>query len=59
MLVSGINYILSWVQVISGGRRYTCPMKEVDGVLLFKFKKEWHKVMEFAAENVYELKKNM
>ncbi len=47
MLVLGINYILNWVQIISDGRKYTCPTKEINGELFFKFKKEWHKVAEY------------
>lgn len=56
MLVLGINHILKWVQIVSNGRRYTCPMKEIDGKLFFHFKEEWHKVLEFASEHMHELK---
>lgn len=50
MMALGINHILKSVQIIAGGRRYTCPMKESDGELYFKFKDEWHKVMEYSSE---------
>lgn len=55
MLVSGINRILNWCQVISGGRHYTCPTKMVEDNLFFYFKKEWHSVAEFASEHAEEL----
>ena len=55
MLVLGVNKILKWCQITSGGRRYTCPTKLVDGELLFKFKKEWHSVAKYAAEHLDEL----
>lgn len=55
MLVSGINRILNWCQVISGGRRYTCPTKMVDGKLFFHFKKEWHIVAEFISDHAEEM----
>jgi hypothetical protein len=55
MLVMGINRILKWVQIISGGRSYTCPTKEINGELFFIFKKSWHKVMDFTSEHTTEL----
>lgn len=56
MMVLGINHILKWVQIISGGRRYTCPTKEINGELFFKFKNEWHKVMDFTSKFTSEFK---
>lgn len=50
MEILSINHILKWVQITSGGKRYTCPTKEVNGVLFFKFKNEWHKVIDFTTE---------
>jgi len=55
MLVLGINKILKWCQIVSGGRRYTCPTKEINGELFFVFKKEWHKVADFVSEHAEEL----
>lgn len=55
MLVSGINSILNWCQVIFGGRRYTCPTKMIDGKLFFHFKKEQHGVAEIIADHAEEL----
>jgi hypothetical protein len=55
MTVLSINYILNWVQIISGGRRYTCPTKEISGELFFAFKKDWHKVLDFTSEHTMEL----
>lgn len=56
MLVLGINHVLKWVQIVSGGRRYTCPMNEINGELFFHFKKEWHKVIEYVTEHTSEFK---
>ncbi len=55
MLVTGINKILNWCQVISHGRRYTCPTKLVDGHLYFAFKREWHLVEKYISDNTFEL----
>ena len=35
MLVLGVNRILKWCQITAGGRRYTCPTKEINGELFF------------------------
>jgi len=45
MLVLGVNDILKWCQITTGGRRYTCRTKEINGQLCFLFKKAcipWH-----------------
>ena len=55
MLVLGINKILNWCQIISGGRTYTCPTKIINGELFFKFKNNWHKVGDFIYDNAEEL----
>ena len=55
MLVAGINRILNWCQVVSGGRCYTCRTKSVDGKLFFYFKKEWHRVADFLSDHADEL----
>ena len=55
MLVLGINKILKWCQISSGGRRYTCPTKVMDGKLFFWFKKAWHPVVDFVTEHTSEL----
>lgn len=55
MLVSGINKILQWCSVISGGRTYTCPTKVIDGELMFHFKKQWHSVAKYVSEHAEEL----
>lgn len=47
MLVLGINQVLKWVQITSGGRRYTCPMKKMSGELFFHFKGSWHKALDY------------
>lgn len=57
MQVLGINHILKWVQIISEGRRYTCPTKEINGELFFKFKNEWHKVIDFTSKFTSEFKR--
>lgn len=55
MLVLGVNKICKWCQVLSNGRRYTCPTKEVNGKLFFYFKKGWHSVAKLVYENTQEL----
>ena len=55
MLVLGINRILNWCQITTGWGTYTCPIKEIDGQLFFKFKGEWHKVIDYLAENAHEM----
>lgn len=55
MLISRINRIMNWCQIISGGRHYTCPTKMVDGKLYFHFKKEWYSVAEYISGHVEEL----
>ena len=55
MLVLGVNRILNWCQVLSGGRRYACPTKMIDGKLFFHFKKDWYSVAEFLSEYAEEL----
>ena len=55
MLVLSANKILKWCQIISNGRRYTCPTKIINGELCFAFKKAWHPVSKFVSENAHEL----
>ena len=55
MLVLGVNRILKWCQITTGGRRYTCPTKEINGELFFHFKKTWHPVRECLSEYITEL----
>lgn len=55
MIVLGINKILNWCQIISGGRKYTRPTKLINGKLFFHFKKEWHSVAEFVSDYAEEL----
>ena len=51
MLVLGVNKVLNWCQIISAGRRYTCPIKVIDGQLCFVFKRACHSVAEYISEN--------
>ena len=55
MLVLGVNKILKWCQITSGGRCYTCPTKEIGGKLHFIFKKVWHPVSDFISDHAHEL----
>jgi hypothetical protein len=55
MLILNVNKIAKWCQIISGGRKYTCPTKSINGELLFRFKGNWHKVAEFVADHTEEL----
>ena len=54
MIVLGINRVLNWVQITTHGSKYTCPMKESDGELLFKFNGQWHKVYDYTFEGTTE-----
>lgn len=54
MEVIGINYACGWVQIYSGGRRYTCEMKEIDGEPCFLFKNSWHSIRDYASESLRE-----
>ena len=49
MLVLGVTDTLKmkWCQITTGGRRYTCPTKNINGELCFWFKKAWHPVAKF------------
>jgi len=55
MLILGINRILNWVQITTGGRRYTCPMREINGELFFHFKNDWHRVLDFTSDLTTDL----
>lgn len=55
MLVLGMNKILKWCQITTGGKKYTCQTKVIDDMLCFKFKKQWHKVADYASEYAEEL----
>ena len=55
MIVLGINKVLDWCQIVSGGRTYTCPTKEINGELFFRFKRIWHPITEFISDNAHEL----
>ena len=39
----------------TGGRRYTCPTKEINGQLFFAFKKGWHLVSDYISDSAEEL----
>lgn len=56
MLVLLINHACSWVQITTGNGRYTCPMREVDDELFFKFKGEWHRVSDYENELTSEFR---
>lgn len=55
MVVLGVNKILKWCQISSGGRKYTCPTKYIDSNLFFRFKKVWHPVADYISEHAEEL----
>lgn len=54
MLILGINRVLNWLQITSGGKSYTCNTKVINGELCFIFKKEWHKVADYLSEYTTE-----
>lgn len=56
MLVLCINYACDWVQITNMGRRYTCPIKEIDGELYFRFKNQWHRVRDYTSELTSEFR---
>ena len=47
MLVMNICKFLNRVQITHKGRTYTCPTKEINGDLFFKFLGKWHKVSDY------------
>lgn len=55
MIVLGINKILNWCQITTGGKTHNCPTKVIDNVLCFKFKGQWYKVVDYASEYAEEL----
>lgn len=55
MNIIGVNSILKWCQVLSKGRRHTCPTKLINGELFFDFKNQWHPVVQYATEYTTEL----
>ena len=52
MLVLGVTDTLKmkWCQITTGGRRYSCPTKEINGELFFRFKNVWHPVAKFISD---------
>ena len=42
-----------WVQIYTHGCHYTCPIKEVNGEWLFRFKGDWFKVDDYVDEHTY------
>ena len=55
MLILGVNRILNWLQITTGGRSYTCPTKNINGEFFFRFKKSWHKAANYLSEYTTEL----
>jgi hypothetical protein len=55
LLVLDVNKILKWCSITSGGKKYTRPIKEVNGELFFLFKKSWHRVNDFLSDHAEEL----
>ena len=47
MLVMTICKFMDRAQITHKGRTYTCPTKEINGDLFFKFLGKWHKVSEY------------
>ena len=52
MLILGIFWPGSWVQITTGTGKYTCPMEERDADFYFHFKGQWHSVSEYAPEHL-------
>lgn len=52
MHIANISIPFNQLQVCSDcGRRYTCPIQEINGEQYFKFKGEWHKVETYTTPN--------
>ena len=54
MRVLGVNRILNWLQIVDS-KIYTCPTKEVNGELLFRYKNKWHRAIDYSYEKTDEL----
>lgn len=52
MLVLGIcdTLKMKWCQITTGGRKYTCPTKEINGELFFLFKKVWYPIAQYVSD---------
>ena len=50
-----VNKVMELCQITTGGRRYSCPTKEINGQLFFRFKRIWHPVAEFLGKGTEEL----
>lgn len=55
MRILSVNKVMELCQITTGGRRYSCPTKEINGQLCFLFKKVWHPIMDFLGEGTEEL----
>lgn len=44
---TNICKLLGRVQIISKGRKYTCPVKTKNGEYYFKFKNSWHNLNDY------------
>lgn len=55
MLILGLNTICKWCSITTGGRTYTCPTKNIDGRLFFRFKNQWHCVSDYISPYTMEL----
>lgn len=55
MLVTTINRLTDWLQIVTHTGTYTCPTKEINGELFFRFKRHWHKAANFLSEHTTEL----
>lgn len=51
MIVMSVCRYTNSACIMSGERQYSCPIAEIDGMLKFKFKNEWHTVAEYATPN--------
>ena len=53
MLVLGLTDTLTakWCQILSVGRRYTCPTRVINGEMFFRFKRAWHPISQFVSDH--------
>jgi hypothetical protein len=57
IFVMTISNFIDAVIIFTHGARYMCPTKEVDGELMFWFKRKWHKVSDHTTEYTDDLRK--
>jgi len=55
MIIFVVNKATEMVQLYTHGAKYSCPMKEQDGELFFRFKSIWYPVNKYIDNNTQYL----